>query len=368
MFEHLIEWLQNIDDALTYTPFKLVGVPINIALAIKIAIIIVTSLILAKLVSKILRNRVLQKSKLDESTKKQVVRSIYYIIIAIAVYITPRWAGIEAKWLAVIVKIVIIMAAAITISKIIQVFLRKQIFNKTDLDEGSQYNILKFVQYIVIAVAIYESLKWTGMKLTELAFLIGGISVGIGFGLQTIASNFISGIIMLFERPIKKGDLITVSGLDGKVSEISMRATTVDTFDNVSIIVPNSRFINEDVTNWSHRDPKIRAHIPVGVAYGSDVELVKKLLLKAAEEHPQVLDNPSPDVWFTEFGNSSLNFELLVWISTPLLRKRITSELNYSIDAAFRENNVTIPFPQHDLHLQSLPSREEFEALGWKKE
>lgn len=359
MFEQFIEWLQNFLKFLSYSPFKLGDVPINIALAIKIVVVIIAAYVISKLLKKILQVKLFPKLKLDDKTKSEVLKSINYIIIVTAVYVTPRVAGIEAKWLALVVKITIIMVAAITISKLVQVLIGKQLSRKTDLDEGTQYNILKFIQYLVIAGAIYESLRWTGLDLTELAFLVGGVSVGVGFGLQTIASNFISGIIMLFERPVKKGDLITVSDYDGKIFDISMRATVVSTLDNISIIVPNSRFINEDVTNWSHHDPKVRLHVPVGVAYGSDVQLVTKLLLKVADDHPQAIDDPSPKVWFTEFGDSSLNFELLVWISNPFVRKQVLSDLNYAIDAIFRENNITIPFPQRDLHLQSLPPAEE---------
>jgi small-conductance mechanosensitive channel len=194
-----------------------------------------------------------------------------------------------------------------------------------------------------------------GINLTGLAFFIGILSVGIGFGLQNIANNFVSGLILLFERPIKPGDMVSVGDTEGRVQEIQMRATTVLTRDNVTIIVPNSQLVSEKVINWSHKDPKVRIHIPIGVAYGSDVQLVTELLLKVAKGHPQVMDEPPPNVWFVDFGDSSLNFELLVWINNPILRKQIQSDLNYAIDAVFRQHNVTIPFPQRDLHLCSLP-------------
>jgi small-conductance mechanosensitive channel len=187
--------------------------------------------------------------------------------------------------------------------------------------------------------------------------------VGIGFGLQNIANNFVSGLILLFERPIKPNDMVSVGDTDGKVEEIKMRATTVVTRDNVTIIVPNSQFISSEVTNWSHTDPKVRIHVPVGVAYGSDVKLVTDLLLQVAKDHPQVMNEPPPNVWFTGFGDSSLDFELLVWITEPISRQKIRSDLNYAIDAAFRQHDVTIPFPQRDLHLQSLPSAIETKFL-----
>ena len=230
---------------------------------------------------------------------------------------------------------------------------------KTRLDTGVQYAILRLIQYGIAGIVFYQAITMMGIKLTGLAFFVGILSVGIGFGLQNIANNFVSGLILLFERPIKPGDMVSVGDNEGRVQEIQMRATTVLTRDNVTIIVPNSQFVSEEVINWSHKDPKVRIHIPVGVAYGSDVPLVKELLLKVAKDNPQVMNEPSPNVWFVGFGDSSLNFELLVWINNPIFRKQILSDLNYAIDAIFRQNNITIPFPQRDLHLCSLPPEQD---------
>ncbi|MFT5088153.1 MAG: potassium efflux system protein, partial [Planctomycetota bacterium] len=149
------------------------------------------------------------------------------------------------------------------------------------------------------------------------------------------------------------GDFVEVQGVLGRVQAINARATTVNTQDNVSIIVPNSSFISESVTNWSYRDMKTRIHVPVGVAYGSDVELVKKTLLEAGETHGEVLADPAPQVQFLEFADSSLNFDLLVWIKEPTRQRFIRSDLNFAIDRAFREHNIQIPFPQRDLHIRS---------------
>jgi small-conductance mechanosensitive channel len=183
--------------------------------------------------------------------------------------------------------------------------------------------------------------------------VFGLLSVGIGFGLQHVASNFVSGLIILFERPIKIGDRITIGDVWGDVVNISLRATLIRTVDNISIIVPNSEFITSRVINWSHRDPKVRVHIPVGVAYGSDVPLVIKSLLEVAKNHPEVMKDPAPKVWFAEFGDSSLNFELLIWTLDPKKRPDVLSELNRGIDDIFRKNKIEIPFPQRDLHVRS---------------
>jgi potassium efflux system protein len=206
---------------------------------------------------------------------------------------------------------------------------------------------------LVVGLGIIVAVQSIGLNLTSLAVVFGLLSVGIGFGLQNIVSNFISGLIILFERPIKIGDQITIGDVLGKVSNISLRATLIRTFDNISIIVPNSEFITSQVINWSHRDPKIRIHVNVGVAYGSDVPLVINSLLEVAQNHPEVLKDPAPKVWFIEFGDSSLNFDLLAWILSPKRRPDVISDLNKGIDEIFRKNKIQIPFPQIDLHIRS---------------
>ncbi len=231
--------------------------------------------------------------------------------------------------------------------------IKVKIFPKYKLDAGIQLAILRILHYFIIGLGIILGVQLIGLNLTSLAVVFGLLSVGIGFGLQNIAANFVSGLIILFERPIQIGDRITVGDVLGDVENISLRATHIRTIDNVTIIVPNSEFISSRVINWSHRDPKIRLHVPVGVAYGSDVPLVIRSLLEVAQNHPGVLKSPKPKIWFTEFGNSSLNFELLAWIADPKKRPDVISDLNIEIDAIFRKNNITIPFPQRDLHLRS---------------
>ncbi|RKY02873.1 mechanosensitive ion channel family protein [Candidatus Poribacteria bacterium] len=240
-------------------------------------------------------------------------------------------------------------------SKQIQKLLRKHALEKTGLDEGTQFTILKMIHYLIMAILIYQAISMIGLDLKGLAFIAGVMSLGIGFGLQNIASNFASGLIMMFERPVRVGDVVKVGDMEGIVTDIRMRSTTITTFDNVAVIIPNSEFITNRVVNWTHSDPKVRVHIPVGVAYGSDVELVTKLLLKIADEHPDVLDEPKPQVFFLGFGDSSLDFELAVWIPSPAIRKKVISDLNYSIEAAFREHDIEIPFPKRDVYIKAMP-------------
>ena len=248
---------------------------------------------------------------------------------------------------------IIILLIFIFLSRGLRRIVKTKLFPKYKLDEGIQLVILGVTHYLLVGLGIIVAVQSIGLNLTSLAVVFGLLSVGIGFGLQHVASNFISGLIILFERPIKIGDRITIGDVLGDVVNISLRATLIRTIDNISIIVPNSEFIISRVTNWSHRDPKIRVHIPVGVAYGSDVPLVIKSLLEVAKNHDEVLKEPPPKVWFNEFGDSSLNFELLVWIAHPKRRLDIISELNKGTDEIFRKNKIEIPFPQMDLHVRS---------------
>ena len=189
-----------------------------------------------------------------------------------------------------------------------------------------------------------------------MAVVFGFLSVGIGFGLQNVTSNFISGLILLVERPISVGDFVSVEGQVGKVLQINMRSTIIMTLDNLAIIVPNSKFVENNVINWSFQDTKVRIHCPVGVAYESDVAKVKETLLSVAKAHPDIVEYPSPEVRFLEFGSSSLNFDLLVWTDEANKQYLLKSQINYAIDEAFRKANIRIPFPQQDLYLQMTPA------------
>jgi len=254
-----------------------------------------------------------------------------------------------------ILKLILIIVIFLIVSRFVRKFFQKRILSRFKLDEGSQFVILRMIHYILIVTGIMIAISALGIKLTSLAVVFGLVGVGIAFGLQNITSNFVSGIILLFERPVGVGDYVEVGEDMGQVRAINMRATTIVTRDNITLIVPNSNFIENTITNWSVGDPKIRITVPFGVAYGSDTELVTKILLKVADDHPEVLKNPEPDVLFREFGESSLNFWLRVWTMSPMGRFKVISDINYAIDAAFRENNVTVPFPQQDVNLYQKP-------------
>lgn len=225
---------------------------------------------------------------------------------------------------------------------------------RTQLAPSAQHAIATLSGYVIITIGLLVIIQAAGINLTTLNVLAGAVGVGVGFGLQNIASNFISGLIILAERPIKVGDRVEVGDVNGEVFDIRARSTTVITNDNIAVIVPNSSFISENVVNWSYGDDTVRFRVPVGVAYGSDVRLVERLLLEVAAKNANVLEAPEPTVQFREFGDSSLNFDLLVWTSTYTHRKNmLLSQLNFAIDDAFRANGVEIPFPQRDVHVKT---------------
>jgi len=241
---------------------------------------------------------------------------------------------------------------------VLQYFLRRlvvqRVLKRTRLDASLQYAISKFIGYLFVALGFYVALQVNGVDLSSLAVIAGAIGVGLGFGLQNVISNFVSGLIILAERPITIGDRVEVGSVAGQVTRISLRSTTVVTNDNISIIVPNSDFISRAVTNWSHGDPRVRIRLPVGVAYGTNPEKVRRVLLEVAADHPKVLRDPAPEVFFAGFGESSLDFELAVWTSEMTSKpRRFRSELYYAIEQKLRENQIEIPFPQRDLHLRS---------------
>lgn len=230
----------------------------------------------------------------------------------------------------------------------------KKIFPRYHIEMGLGEAIGTIIQYIVTVIGFVIVLDSAGIDLSSLKIIAGALGVGIGFGLQNIVNNFVSGLIILFERPIKVGDRIEVGGVNGDVVKIAARATTVVTNDNISIIVPNSEFTSNSVTNWSHANKVVRFNYPVGVAYKEDPERVKEALLEVANANEGILKNPHPDVLFDSYGDSSLNFNLRVWTVQYMDRPGVLrSQLYYAIFKKFKEMGIEIPFPQRDLHIVS---------------
>jgi len=232
-------------------------------------------------------------------------------------------------------------------------WLTDDLLTRTKLGIGARQATGTIVRYLVLVVGFVIILQTAGIDLTALNVLAGAVGIGVGFGLQNIVNNFVSGLIILFERPIQVGDRIVVGDVEGDVVHIGGRSTTVISNDNISIIVPNSKFITENIVNWSHSDPKVRFRIPVSVAYGSDARLVEKILLGVAAENQDVLATPKPGVRLMEFGDSGLKFELRAWSSSRVHQKgTLISALNFAIYEKFAEHGIEIPFPQRDLRIR----------------
>lgn len=255
-----------------------------------------------------------------------------------------------------VLQFVVTVWAAVVISRLTRRFLTERVYPQTGWDTGLTNALTTMAHYGVVLIGLMAGLRFVGIGLSSLAIFAGVLSIGIGFGLRNITENFISGLIILAERPIQIGDFIEVKdgGVEGRVERIQARSTTVTTRDNITVIIPNSEFVSRPVVNWSHGDPKVRVSVEVGVAYGSDTDAVRKVLLEVASRHGKVLKKPVPEVQFRAFGASSLDFAILVWIDEQPTRFRIASDLHFAIDRAFRKRGIEIAFPQMDLHLKSL--------------
>ena len=246
------------------------------------------------------------------------------------------------------------------LSKYVQWVLRRQVLQAFQIARHTQFILLRFLHFTLIIIGVLISLSTIGVSFTSLAIIFGGLSIGIGFGLQNIASNVISGFILIFERPIKIGDLVEITDVNifGRISSINLRSTVILSLDEKEIIVPNSQLITEAVHNLTHDNNLFRLRVAVGVSYSSDVQLVKKVLIEAAHEHPQVIKEPgatmenvtSPFVRFVSFGESSLDFELLAWIPNSFQRFDVASDLHFMIWEKFKAYAIDIPFPQRDVH------------------
>jgi len=272
-------------------------------------------------------------------------------------------AGIPLAWntplpglslsLTQIFLLIALLIAVFWISSRTKRFLFNRFLANSGLDRSLQYAISQIVANVVLIVGIFVVLENTGIHLAALTVFAGAVGVGVGFGLQNIASNFISGLVILAERPITIGDRVEVAGIAGQVQQIRARSTVIRTNDNITMIVPNTKFIDSPVTNWTYGDPRVRFRIPVGVAYGSDIEKVREALLAAGQENPNTLKDPGPSVFLDKFGDSSIDFELVVWSSEMSYRpRRFRSDLNFAIEQKFREAGIKIAFPQRDIHIR----------------
>ena len=337
-------------------------------------ILVLVTFRLAKYLTDLLINITSKKLPIEERTKNRLQRILRYVLLLAGFLATLAVLGVNLSILSSILAVInfslfnigdapislgslllfaVLIAGFSYASKLISTLLVSRGLAHAKIDQGTKYVLKRVTEYSLVAIGAIIAFQSVGIDLSGLTVIFGLLSVGIGFGLQNIASNFISGIILLFERPIQVGDRITVGDTQGDVEEINIRSTTIRSLDNISIIVPNTEFVEGRVTNWSHGDLKIRMDIKVGVSYDSDLDNVLSALKEVADEHPKVLKKPEAEVLLMEFADSSWNMELRLWIADPKEYYSMLSEINCAIVHKFRERGIEIPYPQQDLHVRS---------------
>ena len=343
---------------------QVAGHDISILGLIGFVVLFATGLVVARILQSQAVRRFFSRFKLDTNfiaivtTVLSLAAVVFFTISAI------NAAGIPLAWsaplpgvtlsLVQIFLLVALLIAVFWISSRTKRFLFNRFLANSGLDRSLQYAISQIVSNVVLVVGIFIVLENTGIHLAALTVFAGAVGVGIGFGLQNIASNFISGLVILAERPITIGDRVEVAGIAGQVQQIRARSTVILTNDNIAMIVPNTKFIDSPVTNWTYGDPRVRFRIPIGVAYGSDIAAVREALLAAGRDNPNTLSDPAPNVYLEKFGENSIEFELVVWSSEMSYRpRRFRSDLNFAIEQKLREAGIEIPFPQRDLHIRS---------------
>jgi len=340
---------------------------------IAFAIFFGVGLSLAKIFQSEQFRRLLTRLKLGKNFAS-IIPTIFSLATLIFFIVTAvNAAGVPLAWnqplpgvsltLVQVFLLVALLLGVFWISARTKSFLFNRFLVNSGLDRSLQYAISQIVSNIVLVVGVFIVLDNAGIHLGTLTVFAGAVGVGIGFGLQNIASNFISGLVILAERPITIGDRVEVAGVAGQVQQIRARSTVILTNDNITMIVPNTKFIDSPVTNWTYGDPRVRFRIPIGVAYGSDLEKVRNALLEVARENSHVLPQPEPTVFLETFGESSINVELVVWSKEMSYRpRRFRSDLNFAIAQKLREVGIEIPSPQRDLHFRDGVVRVEMTA------
>ncbi|MEM6965038.1 MAG: mechanosensitive ion channel domain-containing protein [Bacteroidota bacterium] len=292
-------------------------------------------------------------SKETQQTGGNLVRVVVYVAAIFLVlqsfnledYVVLHPGDYELRVADIVEAILILLSARLVYWVVTQLVLYRY-YQRSDIHIGARYAINQLLKYVIYTMAVLWAISSLGVQMTVLWGGAAALLVGVGLGLQQTFNDFFSGIILLFERSVEVGDVLDIGGLVGTVKQIGLRTSIIETRDNITVVVPNSKLVTDNVTNWSHFDKKARFVVGVGVAYGSDTKLVKELLLQAAHENPLVIEQPSPFVRFTDFGDSSLNFELHFFSRNFITIEDVKSDLRFRIDDLFRKNNVEIPFPQ----------------------
>ncbi|WP_155523559.1 mechanosensitive ion channel family protein [Nodosilinea nodulosa] len=249
--------------------------------------------------------------------------------------------------------LVAVLLAMIVVASAVTNLMRSRVLRATGISLAAQEAIAVLSKYTLILLGTVVILQLWGIDLSSIALIASGLGIGVGLGLQGLVKDFVSGLVLVFERPVQVGDFVDFGEVKGTVARIGSRSTEIRTLDQVAIIVPNSRFLESEVINWSHGNPVSRIRLPVGVSYSADPQAVKVALLEACHKNQEILSAPSPQVFFLGFGDSALNFELLVWIAQPSRQLVIKSDLYFAIEASLRHYNIEVPFPQRDLHIRS---------------
>jgi len=360
-----LELMPKVDLSLLQKPLLHVfGRNVSILGLIAFAVLIVAGLIIARVLQSDAVRRFFSRFKIDQNLIALTTTILSLAALVFFVMTAINAAGIPLSWSAPVpgiklslVQIFLLVALLIFVfwlSSKTKHFLYNSFLAKSGLDRALQYAIAQIVSNIVLIVGFFVVLDNSGIHLGTLTVFAGAVGVGVGFGLQNIASNFISGLVILAERPITIGDRVDVAGISGQVQQIRARSTVIRTNDNITMIVPNTKFIESPVTNWTYGDPRVRFRIPVGVAYGSDLKKACQALLATARENAHTLDDPPPSVFLDKFGDNAIELELVVWSSDMSSRpRRYRSDLNFAIEEKLREAGIEIAFPQRDLHIRS---------------
>ncbi|MDX1705811.1 mechanosensitive ion channel family protein [Pseudidiomarina sp.] len=282
-------------------------------------------------------------------------------------------AGETAVTYGSIVKFLLIVIVTYIVSRLIQNALGRFADYRGTMTQSSVYALKRITHYLIMVIGFLIAVASIGIDLTKFAIFASALGIGVGFGLQNLISNFTAGIMLLFDKTLKVGDFVELeSGVTGEVQAINIRSTVITTNDNIDIVVPNSEFVNGRVTNWTMRDTYRRIHVKFGVAYGSDKEKVRKAVLEAADRVPYTLSGTShrpPQVWLNEFGDSALNFELVVWLKPEAVNRpgAVHAAFMWEIHSSLMEYEIEIPFPQRDIHVRSWIKDEEMEAAVSKQ-
>jgi small-conductance mechanosensitive channel len=335
----------------------------------------VCDLLLSRVLNNNLRRRQEEAQRLQQrwpapgETVELNARTLQYLVYLFAALIFIGSFDLDRPLLAIplskeaplvitagrVIIVLLVLLGARLFSWVLTQLVLYRYYQAKEINVGAQFAINQLLRYVISVFAILFALQFIGVKMTLIWGGAAALLVGVGLGLQQTFNDFFSGLVLLFERSVEVGDVVEVDGLIGIVRRIGLRTSLVQTRDNRTVVTPNSFLVTRKVVNWSHNDNHARFHVSVNVAYGSDTELVEKLLLEVAHQHPKALKNPKPFVRFVDFGNSSLNFELHFWSRELMPIENVKSDLRFAIDKAFRRHNVTIPFPQRDLWFRNTP-------------